>query len=123
MTTSTKRALSGTKAPIIKEGTRTRKQTEKGKYNARNQKKKKTPKRIAKGSESEESSEEESRRPQKKRSKHTEDTDSEEVGHNASNVEDIVEVTSGNGSDSDSQVSGIHYFGLGNILTCKGKGH
>ena len=81
--------------------TRTRKQTEKGKYNAR--------KRKEKTSEFEESSEEETRqRRHKKRSKMTEETDSEDVGSNASNIEDVIEVTSNNGSESGIQVGIWH---------------
>jgi hypothetical protein len=105
MTTSTKKA--NPNAHTTKAGpTRTRTQTEKGKYNARNQKKK----RIVEESYSEESSEEETRRPQKKRSKLAEDTDPEEVDSNASNIEDVVEVTSNDGSESDFQVSILHCF-------------
>jgi len=104
---STKKALSGTKptAKTSKAGTtRTRTQTEKGKYNARSRQKH-APKRIAETSEPEDSSEEETRRPRKKRSKCTEETDSEETG---CGVEDVVEVTSGNESESIVRVSVRH---------------
>jgi hypothetical protein len=108
MTASTKKATPGTKTEKTKEGTtRKRTQTEKGKYNARNQRQNPS-KRIAKSSEPEESSEEETRQPHKKCPKVTEHTDSEEVGHNGSNIEDVVEVASNNGgsvSESDVQVS------------------
>jgi hypothetical protein len=118
MTASSKRVK--TKARTTKVGTtRARTQTGKGKYNARNQKP--TPKRVTEGSELDESSsEEETRRPHKKRSKLTEEIDSEERG---CDVEDIVEVTSGNGSESDFRVSARCFLcktSLMRNLTCEG---
>jgi len=108
MMASTKKATPGTKTETIKVGiTRKRTQTEKGKYNVCNQRQNPS-KRIAKGSEPEESSEEETHQPHKKCPKVTEHTDSEGVGHNGSNIEDVVEVASSNGgsaSESDVQVS------------------
>ena len=67
-----------------------------------------TPKRIAKYSESKESLEEETCWPTKKCLKVTEGFDSKEVDCNTSNIKDIVEVTSSNGSESDFQVSIQH---------------
>lgn len=101
MTTSSKgkRALSSSrpKAQISKEGpTRTRTQTEKGKYNVHSRKQG-IPKGVTKGSESEDSSEEYTCRPHKKRSKLAEETDSEDV--------DTID---GNGSKSGFQVSVRH---------------
>jgi hypothetical protein len=110
MTTSPKKAKYGTKPRAqTKKGRtpRARTQTEKGKYNTHNQKH--TPKRIADGSESEESSEEEMRQPRKKRSKLTVQSNVEEKGSEVSNSDDIVEVTSGNESKSDFQVSIRHH--------------
>jgi hypothetical protein len=82
-------------------------QTEKGKYNVHNQNMS-TPKRIAEYLESKESSEEKTCQPTKKCLKVTEGFDSREVDCHASSVEDIIEVTSSNGSESDFQVSIQH---------------
>lgn len=107
MTAPTKKTIAGTKSKAQTRAgtTRTRTQTERGKYNARGQKQK----RIAERSESEESSEEETQQPYKKRSKLAEDTDSGcNTSKNTSNIESVVEVSSGNGSESDFQVSIWH---------------
>jgi len=110
MTTSSKRALPGlnTKHHTRKTGaTRTRTQTEKGKYNARSRKQT-TPKTIPeRGSESSDSSDNETSRPHKKYLRFTEETgseDGEEVVCNTSSVED-VEVASNGGSESEIEVS------------------
>ncbi len=66
-----------------------------------------TPKRIAKYSESK-FLEEKTCQPTKKCLKVTEGLDSKEVDYNASNIEDIVEMTSSNGGESDFQVSIQH---------------
>jgi hypothetical protein len=82
-------------------------QTEKGKYNAHNRNTS-TPKRIAEYSESKESLEKETCWPTKKHLKVTKGFDSEEVDCHASSIEDIIEMTSSNGSESNFQVSIQH---------------
>jgi rRNA maturation endonuclease Nob1 len=104
MTASSKKALSGTKSKAQTKTGR-RPQPAIGRSNAQN--KKKTSKRSVEASELDESSEEEPRWPHKKCSKLAEDTDFEEVDCNTSNPEEVVEVASDNGSESDLQVS-IH---------------
>jgi hypothetical protein len=116
MPASSKKALSGTKSKAQTnkaETTRKRTQTEKGKYNASNRKRTKRTTEGGQGSESDESaasSEEGTHRPRKKRSKLTQETGSEDAGGNTSNIEDVVEVTSGNGSESEIQVRFINLF-------------
>jgi hypothetical protein len=107
---SSKMALSSAKrkGQTTKEGTtRRRMQTKKGKYNVHNRKPS-TPKRVAECFSSEESSDEETHRPTRKCSKFAEGSDSEEVDCHTSNIKDVVEVTSSNGSEFDFQVSVRH---------------
>ena len=80
-------------------------QTERGKYNVRGQKQK----RIAEHSESEESLKDETRQPYKKHSTLAEDIDSGcDTFKNTSNIKSVIEVSSGNGSESDFQMSIWH---------------
>jgi hypothetical protein len=111
MTTSTlsKRALSSAKPKpqTLKAGTtRTRMQTEKGKNNAHRNQKQAILKGVIEGSSSEDS-EEDTRQPHKKHSRLAKETDSKEVGRNASSVEN-VDTTDGNGSESDFRMSVQH---------------
>jgi hypothetical protein len=101
MMASSKKALSSTKSRAQTNTTgmtRKRMQTEKGKYNTCDQK---WMKRTTKGSDLDESaasSEEETCQPHKKRSKLTQEIGSDDAGGNTSNIDDVVEVTNGNGS-------------------------